>query len=368
MGGPLALAAQAAPGTIADTPASAGFVAVAAALLFGFPLLCWWKYAREVTGPGGLYDYVVAAVGRPVGLVHAGLWVISYGLYVLYTTASIVYDTLPTVWPGVVGYQPVFELAIPLVLAAVLLSGLRATVLVVGVMALAQVALLAVLAVVAIRHAAPASSFAPHRRFDDLVKPVAQLSLFFVCASLPLYLGGEVVRARRTVRTGVLAGVGIAAVGLVAVVFPLAADPAFAQAALPGMSMAEVLANPDLGVAIGIGVAVSVAAVLLLEAVALSRLVHAVTGLGRPTAVRVLAALLLVSGPLGLVNPEFLYERMLRPSLLTLWLAQLVVFVAYPWFAAQHGGLRWHDLVIAAGASAVAGFGVYAALFLLSSS
>jgi LuxR family transcriptional regulator, maltose regulon positive regulatory protein len=35
-----------------------------------------------------------------VALVQAGLWIVSYLLYLLYTTVQIVYDTLPAVLPG----------------------------------------------------------------------------------------------------------------------------------------------------------------------------------------------------------------------------------------------------------------------------
>ena len=112
--------------------ASAGLAMVAAVALFAFPLAIWLRYARQVSGPGGLYSFVEAAAGRRVALVQAGLWIVSYLLYLLYTTAQIVYDTLPAVLPGERRYQPLLEIAIPVALAGVMIAGRRAALLVTG--------------------------------------------------------------------------------------------------------------------------------------------------------------------------------------------------------------------------------------------
>jgi hypothetical protein len=107
-GGPLALAALNAPGIVAGSAsASAGLAMVAAVAVFAFPLAIWFRYARRVNGPGGLCAFVEAAAGRRVAMVQAGLWIVSYLLYLLYTTAQIVYDALPAVFPGERRYQPV---------------------------------------------------------------------------------------------------------------------------------------------------------------------------------------------------------------------------------------------------------------------
>jgi len=132
-GGPLALAALNAPGIVAGSAgASAGLAMVAAVAVFGFPLAIWLRYARQVNGAGGLYAFVEAAAGRRVALVQAGLWIVSYLLYLLYTTTQLVYDTLPAVLPGERRYQPVLEIAIPVALAGVMIAGRRITLLVTG--------------------------------------------------------------------------------------------------------------------------------------------------------------------------------------------------------------------------------------------
>src|SRR6202451_2420518 len=117
LGGPLALAALYAPSIAGGAASSAGLAMVVAAAAFCFPLAIWFGYARHVSSSGGLYSFTEAAAGRRVALAQAGLWALSYLLYLVYTTAQIVYDTLPAVLPGEVRYQSLLEIAIPVVLA-----------------------------------------------------------------------------------------------------------------------------------------------------------------------------------------------------------------------------------------------------------
>jgi hypothetical protein len=360
LGGPLALAALYAPTIVEDASASAGFVMVAAAVVFAVPLLVWLRYSRHVATPGGLYGFVVAAAGQRVALVQAGLWIASYVLYLSYTTASIVYDTLPAVLPGVHRYQPALEIAIPVILAGIMLAGRAITIAVIGVLAAGQLVLVAVLAGVTIGHDAPASSFTVHPPAGDVASATMQTALLYICGSLPLFLGGEVVRPFRTVPRALTAGFLLTAAGVVAAVFPIAANPAFAHAPIPGMSMAEVFAGHSLAVTIGVGVAVSIAVLMLVEYVALSRVLHAVTDRPLRPIVGVLAVVLIGSAPLSLINPDRFYDDLLKPSLIALWLSQLVVFAVYPRFAAtrRHRPLPAWTLAIAASAFAI--YGLYA--------
>src|SRR6202000_1720662 len=113
LGGPLALAALYAPSIASGASSSAGLAMVAAAVVFGFPLALWFGYARHISSSGGLYSFTEAAAGRRAALPQAGLWALSYRLYLLSTPAKIVYDTLPAVLPGEVRYQSLLEIAIP---------------------------------------------------------------------------------------------------------------------------------------------------------------------------------------------------------------------------------------------------------------
>ena len=99
-GGPLALAALGAPGLIGDASNSAGLAMLAAVAVFTIPLAIWLRYSRHVASSGGLYAFVEAAAGRRVAIAQAAIWIVSYLLYLVYTTVQIVYDVLPAAIPG----------------------------------------------------------------------------------------------------------------------------------------------------------------------------------------------------------------------------------------------------------------------------
>lgn len=361
-GGPLALAALYAPTIVTDTGGSAGLVTVGAAVVFCVPLVVWLRYARHVSTSGGLYGFAVAAVGRRVGLVQAALWTVSYLLYLVYTTAAVVYETLPAVLPGVRVYRPVLEVLLPIALATILLAGRAVTLAVLGALAAGQLVLVGVLAAVTVGHDAPAASFTAHQPAASLATATGFVALLYVCGSLPLFLGGEVARPTRTVRRGLITGYALTAGGVVAAVFPIAANPAFTHAPIPGMSMARVFSGTSLAVAVGLGVAASTTGVMLVEYLALTRLLHAVTGRSTRSMARVIAVPLVLAGPVSLIDPDGFYEALLKPSLIALWLSQLIVVAAYPWFAARHGRLRPADVLLASAAVAFTVFGMYATI------
>jgi amino acid transporter len=273
-----------------------------------------------------------------------------------------VYDTLPAVLPGVKPYQPALEIAIPVALAAVMLAGRAATLAVTGILAAGQMILVGILAGVTINHAGPTSSFGGHAPAGAFATATAQTALLYICGSLPLFLGGEVRRPTRTVRRGLIAGYLLVAAGIVATVFPFAADPAFTRAAIPGMSVAQVLSGRALAVTVGIGVAVSVAGVMLVEYLALTRILHAMTGQSVRRMTAVLAVPLVAAAPISLINPEKFYSSLIKPSLVALWLSQLMVFAVYPRFSRRYGGRVAVSLVLAVLGCAFAGYGIWATL------
>jgi amino acid transporter len=159
-GGPLALAALYVPSVLGDAQRSAGLVAVLGAVLFIPAMLVWLRYSESVVTDGGLYAFVEAAAGRRVAAVQAGLWVLSYGLYLVYTIAYLAYDLLPAMFPSVSGHSALLQLVIPLAIAAVVLLPVRRSLAVITAAALAQLVLVGALAVVAVGHlGSPGSSF-----------------------------------------------------------------------------------------------------------------------------------------------------------------------------------------------------------------
>jgi len=362
IGGPLALAALYVPGLVRDASASAGLVTLIAPLAFAPPLLIWLRYAREIASSGGLFSFVEAAAGRRVALVQAAIWTVSYLLYLVYTTVYVVYDVLPSVLPGVGPYRSTLEVAIPILLALVVIAGRSPAVFVLAVFAVGQLGLVVLLAVVAIAHAHPMSSFGSTSAAGDIASASGNTALLFVCGSLPFFFGGEVARPARTIRRGVVAAYLLVAVAIVAAVFPLAANPAFTRADIPGVSVVSVYVGHGAGVAVGIGVAASIVGVMLVEYLALTRLMHAVRGVGISTASRLIAIPLVIGGPLSLIDPGRFYDDLLKPSLIALWLSQIIVVAVFPLFLRARNALRPQGIVLALGAAALMVFGLYSTI------
>lgn len=361
LGGPLALAALNAPGLVAGATSSAGLAMLAAAVAFGLPLWIWLDYSREVSGPGGLYDFTRAAAGQRVALIQAALWIVSYALYLMYTTAQIVYDTLPAVLPGEVRYQGLLEVVIPVGLAAVMIAGRTVALLVIGVLAAGQLILAAVVGGLTVANiATPASTFGGSAPAGSVAIASGQTALLYICGSLPFFLGGEVSKTH--IRQG-LVGAYLATVAVVILaVAPLAADPSIARAEIPGMEVAQRFAGHGLAVTVGIGVVASIAGVMLVEYLALSRLVTAVTAWPLRRILVGIGLLMVAFGPVVLINPDQVYNDLITPSLVALWLSQLVVFAVYPRYAASRGRRVAPALLLAAACVAFATYGVWTAI------
>ena len=362
-GGPLALAALSAPGLVGDAADSAGLAMLAAAVVFIAPLAIWLRYSRHIHSAGGLYAFVEAAAGRRVALAQAAIWAFSYGLYIVYTTVQIVYDLLPEVIPGVRPYQTALALLIPVAIAAVMIAGRAATLIVLGVMAAGQLVLAGILDGVTLANiSTPASSFAAGAPAGALAKASAQTSLLYICGSLPVFLGGELAAPARTIRRGLTGAFLVTAIVIVLAVAPLAAAPGLLHTEIPGVSVVEQFAGVGLARAIGIGVAVSTAGVILCEYLALTRLVHAIGGWRmRPIAIAIGAGLVLAA-PFTLIDPDGFYDSLVKPSLVALWLSQLIVFAVYPLFARKHGQRMWPAWTLSLIASAFAIYGLVSTL------
>ncbi len=362
-GGPLALAALSAPGLVGDAADSAGLAMLAAAVVFIAPLAIWLRYSRHIHSAGGLFAFVEAAAGRRVALVQAAIWAFSYALYIVYTTVQIVYDLLPEVIPGVRPYQAALALLIPVAIAAVMIAGRAATLIVLGVMAAGQLVLAGILDGVTLANiSTPASSFGAGAPAGALAKASAQTSLLYICGSLPVFLGGELAAPARTIRRGLTGAFLVTATVIVLAVAPLAAAPGLLHTEIPGVSVAEQFAGVGLARAIGIGVAVSTAGVILCEYLALTRLVHAIGRWRmRPIAV-VIGAGLVLAAPFTLIDPDGFYDSLVKPSLVALWLSQLIVFAVYPLFARKHRQRMWPAWTLSLIASAFAIYGLVSTL------
>jgi hypothetical protein len=361
-GGPLALAGLNAPALVADASQSAGLAMLAAVVVFAAPLGIWVRYSRHVSGSGGLYAFVETAAGRRVALTQAAAWIFSYALYLVYTTVQIVYDVLPAVVPAERRYQTLLALLIPIAVAGVMIAGRTATLIVLGLIAAGQVVLAGVLDGVTIAHLSPAaSSFGTGAPTGDLAKAGAQTSLLYICGSLPLFLGGEVARPTRTIRRGLLGAYALTALLVTLAVAPLAAAPGLLRTDVPGVRVAQQFAGQGLAEAVGIGIAVSIGGVILCEYLALTRLARAITPWGLRPITGAIAALLVLAAPFSLIDPQGFYSTLIKPSLIALWLSQLIVFAVYPRFAQKHRKRALPAWTLSLIASGLAAYGLWTA-------
>jgi hypothetical protein len=362
-GGPLALAALIAPSVLASAGStaanSAGLTMLIAPAVFGVPLIIWLRYSEHIQGSGGLYDFVKAAAGPRVALLQAAIWTISYLLYIVYTTIQIVYDLLPAVFPGETSWQTPLALLIPVTLAVVMVAGRRTAIITAALLAVTQLVLVGIVDGVALANvSAPVSTFGTGASRHELATASLQNSLLYICGSLPLFLGGELARPALVIRRGLIGTYLLTALVVLLAVVPIAADPTLLHAEVPGVELARRFSGAGLGDAIGVGLALSVGGVMLAEFFALTRLVHAVTAWNLRQVTWVIAALIVVAAPLMLIDPDSLYDALIKPSLVALWLSQLIVFAVFPRFAKAHGQRLIPAYALSFGASALAIYGL----------
>lgn len=337
-------------------------IVVIGAVAFGCLLAIWLHYSRDIVGPAGLTGFVEAAAGRRAALAQAAVWTGSYVLYLVYTSVYVVDDLFLVAVPGAAGARRVLIVALPVAVAALLLSGRTPLVAVVAAIAVVQVALAGALDVVSVGHAAHAPAFGTAVGAGDGVKATVGVGGLFACGSLPLFLGGEVRDASRRLRGALCVAFILTAVLTLVAVYPYAQHPAYLHAALPGMTVADNEAAHPLAVAIGVGIAASVVGVMLIEGLALTRLLHAVAGRSTRQVAVVLAVLLVVAAPLSLIDPERFYDDLLRPSLVLLWVAQLMVVLVFPRFVARRGGSLARWLPVTAVAAGLAGYSAWTSI------
>src|SRR5438477_287993 len=201
IGGPLALVALQLPPELNGARSSAGLVTLMGTLAFLFPVAIWYRYSQRLASSGGLFSFVEAAVGRRLALVQAAFWIVSYFLYLVYTVPYIVYDLLPAVFPQVNQYRLALDAATAALIAIVMLSPLIASLAVVAAIAAVQVLIAVLLLVVTFSSlGAPAASFIGHGNLASILTAAGKTSSLYICASLPLFLAGEVRGGSRTVQ------------------------------------------------------------------------------------------------------------------------------------------------------------------------
>jgi hypothetical protein len=307
---------------------------------------------------------VEAATGIAVARIQAAFWIFSYLLYLVYTVPFIVYDLLPGVFPQSTHYQPLLDVSLVLLITALMLSSLIIALSVMALLAGFQLVLAVVLAAVTLGHlGVPAGSFVGHGNLAAVLQGAGRTSTLYICASLPLFLGGEVRGGARAVRQGITwAFAAVAALAVIAV-FPLAnARESLINSSIPGGAIAQAASGQPFSRLVGVGVGLSVAGLIIAEFIALSRLLSAITRRPSRQMVVVISMLFLAGSLLSLLNPQGAYGFLLKPSLVALWISQLLVVAVYPWFVRRRRSIRLGDVALATGASLVMLIGLYTAV------
>ena len=356
IGGPLALP-NFLPGTAGDEGIeSAGLVVLLALAVFAAPLVLWLVYSRRVVSPGGLTAFVEAAAGRRAALVHGWIWAFAYFLYLPYTITFVVYDVLTPIFPGLHPYRWVLELVLPVAIVALVLAPVRLALAALVLVGLAQLALMLVLGGVTLDHVPV--RFAHEPSLGPIGRGVGGTALLFICASLPLYLGAEVRGGSRAVRRGIAAAVALVGAALLVAAIPHAAVPdPLRDAAVPGAAIAQAYSGRGLAVAVGLLTAGGTLALIVAEYVALARLLRWLHGIPVRTSYAWMAVPFLALDAISLIDPDRFYDDLIKPSLGTLFVSQLIVFLAFPRF--RRGTLAVVATAVAAG---LAGWGLYTLL------
>jgi hypothetical protein len=152
----------------------------------------------------------------------------------------------------------------------------------------------------------------------------------------------------------VAAAVAIVGLCFLVAAIPLARVPdALRDLPVPVAAVALYYGGRALEVAVGLALAVGTLALIVIEYLALGRLLHWLHG---PPVRRVLvwiAVPFVAADAISLVDPEAFYDKLLKPSLGALFVSQLLVFLVFPRFQRD---ARWLPLVAIASGLMAWGF------------
>lgn len=341
--------------------------AVLGVALFLVPVTLWSHFAASVDAPGGQYAFVRAAWGERAARVQGGIWTFAYLLYLPYTVTYIVYYLLPVVRPVPARGQVGLELLLPVVLSLPVLAGTRVALRTLTAVAVLQLGGLLALAVVLLRAApAPAAlwTLPPPYAWLRVLAGAAQIAALLVCLSLVLYLGGRAGIRGALVGRALWCGYGVLAASTVLSAWALAGTATLAaqRSELPGEVLARTYGPPSLALGVGLLALLSVAGVIVAEYVALVALWQVMGGWSERRTALGVGLLFLVGDALSLLGPRRFYNLTLPPSMVALYLAELMVFLAYPAWRRRWGPLPWADLALVAGACLWCGYALYGAL------
>jgi hypothetical protein len=129
------------------------------------------------------------------------------------------------------------------------------------------------------------------------------------------------------------------------------------------MAIADAYSSHSLAVAIGLTTVISIVGLIVIEFLALGRLANFVLGVPIRAALAAIAVPFIAIDAISLINPEGIYEQLLRPSLIALFTAQAIVFLVYPLYRRAIDRRGWiPPTIVAALAAALMIYGLYHAI------
>ena len=101
---------------------------------------------------------------------------------------------------------------------------------------------------------------------------------------------------------------------------------------------------------------------ILCEYLALTRLLHAIDEMSVRTIAVAIGVVIVLAAPFSLIDPIGFYNALVKPSLVALWLSQLIVFAVYPLFASKQGQRALPVWALSLIASGLAVYGLWTAV------
>ncbi|MDE1823518.1 MAG: APC family permease [Candidatus Micrarchaeota archaeon] len=365
IGGPLALIALYIIGASGPALNSLGMAALIGALLFVFPLFIWYNYSKKIASSGGLYEFVRQAAGEKVAKIQGWIWAFSYFLYLPYTVVYVVFYLIPDIFVVPRSYLYVLEIALPLILIAMVILSKKISLLFLFFGAILQLLVIIVLVWFVTSHTGiSVATLAPNAGALDVFGGGFAVATLFICLDLPLFLGGEIKNGRKILGKVMVASFALVAafVVIAAVLIPAGVTQRVASDAIPGFVLAKMYSNPAFAATVGIFVLVSVIGLVLAEFFALTRLMKHMLNIELSSSVLWISGLFMLMSLASLINPYKFYDYTLQPSLIALWISQLIPVIAYPSFLKRFSRLTAVGVFAALVSAALMLYGLYTAL------
>ncbi len=330
-------------------------------LLFLAPLLVWYKYSKKIVSSGGLYTFVEKAVGAKTAKLQGWIWLISYFLYLPYTVTYITYSLLPFLFRNLTPYLPLIQIALPMIIIVSLILSFRKVLYFIFVTAIMQLIIISIIAYkmlsVSLLHSFASVSGTGIAAFSH---GVLVTSLLFVCASLPLFLGDEAKGGGKSIRKVLVFSFFIVAIffilGSIALV---SATQQQAASGLPGFLVLGSAIGKNFAYFVAIFSIISIFDLIIIEFIAIQRLSFSMLNLKPDRSLTIVGVLFILFSALGILNPEAFYQDTLILSLMSLYVSQVIVFLAYPFFARKRFKLQFIDIIIAMVSSLMMLYGLY---------